>query len=421
MPIAKWADVNRFPRKGMIRLGYQKDTGRLDRNGKPVTVPVKTDYFVCPPEVQAVYGERPKTLDIVIPMEGDVDDVFPQWYKLYGFSGLKGRSDGITKWERTEDSQSQADWVASRTNEKELEQLGYKEMATLTFLLPKVGLSGCYQIITGSFQSVVNINAMIKMIRAWVGRISGIPLHLTLEPQVVYYNDDGQQKKTTIYAMKLEFDPKEVQGYIKGRANAYSMDAPGVAGIPDSTERPLDHALPASTALDEVAEQPLDGGDAEEADGEFGPAPTERTAWETRPQQSAGSMTFEEFDAAISTPEEKAEQAAVAPQKDERPKYTPDTCPDIETHAAIPDDEVCILCKYSPHYANARRKSFLGSPTFGKLAGELKAQIETAKTNDILDAIYQRVSQNPTRKEFTRFEEAMLKGLINKRGEQLLQ
>ena len=46
-----------LPRIGKIRLGIKKKHS----NGREY--PAATDYFVCPPEVQAIYGPEPKESD----------------------------------------------------------------------------------------------------------------------------------------------------------------------------------------------------------------------------------------------------------------------------------------------------------------------------------------------------------------------
>ena len=49
----------RAPRAGKIHLG-EKVT-----NAKGTTYPKATPYFVCPPEVQAVYGDKPTSLKVM--------------------------------------------------------------------------------------------------------------------------------------------------------------------------------------------------------------------------------------------------------------------------------------------------------------------------------------------------------------------
>ncbi|MEM3486415.1 MAG: hypothetical protein QXI12_12435, partial [Candidatus Methanomethyliaceae archaeon] len=73
MAIKGWSERRRVPRLGTIGIGYKDEDGR----------PKWVDYFVVPPEVQAVYGEKPKELDIMIPSE-DPEIYFPEYLKRYG-------------------------------------------------------------------------------------------------------------------------------------------------------------------------------------------------------------------------------------------------------------------------------------------------------------------------------------------------
>ncbi len=95
------SELRRLPRLGKIRLGIK----RLAKSGKEQ--PAEVDYFVVPPEVAKVYGERPKELLIMFPVE-DVTQIFPQAYKWYGAgAGLKCKGDGetaIRRWAEAEES-----------------------------------------------------------------------------------------------------------------------------------------------------------------------------------------------------------------------------------------------------------------------------------------------------------------------------
>jgi len=78
MPIGSLEKNKRLPVVGKIRLGVRNNTGK---NGHPQTVP----YFVLKdaPQVEAVYGPNPHTLDIIFPHR-DREIVLPTWYRLYG-------------------------------------------------------------------------------------------------------------------------------------------------------------------------------------------------------------------------------------------------------------------------------------------------------------------------------------------------
>jgi hypothetical protein len=64
MAIKGVTDVVRLPRLEKVRLGIKVQG---DKNPYPRPV----DYFVCPPEVQKVYTEKPRELRIMFPTEDE--------------------------------------------------------------------------------------------------------------------------------------------------------------------------------------------------------------------------------------------------------------------------------------------------------------------------------------------------------------
>src|SRR5438445_4017521 len=84
-----FSEHRRIPLLGRIRLGLKVQYGTDKQTGEPLMRPTETDYFVCPPEVQEVYGEQPKELDVMLPSDR-VEDIFPQNLAWFGRSaGLK--------------------------------------------------------------------------------------------------------------------------------------------------------------------------------------------------------------------------------------------------------------------------------------------------------------------------------------------
>jgi len=74
------------------------------------------------------------------------------------------------------------------------------EVMNLQFLLPDVPGIGVWQIDTGSINSIRNINSAAELIAHVYGRISMIPLLLTLEPQEV---QDPQGKRKTVHVLNI--------------------------------------------------------------------------------------------------------------------------------------------------------------------------------------------------------------------------
>ena len=97
--ISGLSEVRRLPRLGKIRLGVKvtsmKDTSK--------SYPKETPYFVCPEEVEKVYGDKPVALKVMLPLN-DREACFPQALKWYGNSrGLKCIGNGVIARRAQED------------------------------------------------------------------------------------------------------------------------------------------------------------------------------------------------------------------------------------------------------------------------------------------------------------------------------
>ena len=204
-PIKNLTERKRMPRLGKIHLGVKKV------NDKGVEYPCAVDYFVCPPDVQAVFGEKPKELRILIPVE-DEEKWASQYYRLYSRTrGLICKGDGEKAMRLVDTKTGDLTWKddAKEVTMKDVICEGRKcpdygkkckEIMNLQFLLPEVPGLGVWQIDTGSINSILNINSGADFIRRLYGRISLIPLLLTVEPQEVK-TPDG--KKKTVWVLNL--------------------------------------------------------------------------------------------------------------------------------------------------------------------------------------------------------------------------
>lgn len=244
MAIKGWSDVIRLPRLGKIALGVKDERG----------IPRAVDYFVVPPEVQAIYGPKPKELDILIPSE-DIDSFFPIFLKRYGEQyGLLCRGDG-------EVASVSADYIVSGGGEEygiiynngrfihaetgeELEvedgsgrkwvkyPCPYKEckfyktqkcteVATLNVILYKVpGILGVYSLDTGSFNSYVNIRNALMILRGMFGKVSFIPLKLKVRMQELHPFVKGKRIKTVkpvLYIDMGDLNFEQVAAMVKNK------------------------------------------------------------------------------------------------------------------------------------------------------------------------------------------------------------
>lgn len=244
MPINELSDIVRIPRLGKIHLGIKVQSDR------GVEYPKAVDYFVVPDEVKSVYGEKPKELDILFPVD-DPNQFAQQWLRAYSRTfGLVCIGDGVNAKRKIDtttgalvSSQSKTwEWHEVTCDAQECAEYQNKRcrrVMNLQFLLPKVPGLGVYQIDTSSFYSIVNINSMVKMLKGILGRCSMIPLVLALGP--IEVSPPGLSKKT-VYIMHIKKDVKLAE------LAQIAQLPPAKVLIPEpETEEPPEDLFPGST------------------------------------------------------------------------------------------------------------------------------------------------------------------------------
>lgn len=230
MAIKGISDIRRLPIIGTIRLGEKL------KNAAGKEYPSKLDHFNFKDalDVQKVYGDKCRELDIVIPVD-DEELFFNQALKAYRLSGLFcACSDTVTATrvrigEATEDhpqGRYKKGSILDPQGENFITEQGLqvkvgerfqmpcagstcpftlnkmcRGIGRLVFMIPSVPKFGCFLISTTSFHSMVDLNSYLTAIRNVAGRISNIPLKLRLVPKAVSPNG----KKSTIYVLKVEF------------------------------------------------------------------------------------------------------------------------------------------------------------------------------------------------------------------------
>jgi hypothetical protein len=214
MPIHGLTDKRRWSRVGKVRIG---EKGVSERTGKEY--PKKLDYFLFDPyepvpaglleSIKEKYGERPQELTICLPAE-DSDIVFSQYYKCYNANGLICKGDGQCAerigqsgtWKDSMQvdcpSPEHCDFALSRGMHG---KPGCKQVASLQFFMPDLPGYDIWQIDTSSFNSIVNINTKLDVMRRILGKISFIECTLVVRPQEAHNPDDG--KKITIYVLDI--------------------------------------------------------------------------------------------------------------------------------------------------------------------------------------------------------------------------
>ncbi len=243
MAIKGWTDGTRLQRVGNIAIGY------IDENKN---IPKAVDYFVVPPEVQEVYGEKPCELDIMLPHE-DLEVVMPAYLKRYGNKfGLICRGTGETAHLSVNYGNLKEYGIAEDNGKYTLISTGEilpvemikgrkyiktpclykscpsyitkkcKEICILSVLLYKVpGAIGVYSIDTSSYNSYQNIKVSLEMVRAIFGRVSFIPLRLKVVMQeknpIIEKNGEIFQTKRAVPIMCIDMGQYTLE-YVLGVA-----------------------------------------------------------------------------------------------------------------------------------------------------------------------------------------------------------
>ncbi len=245
MPISGLTEKRRLPRLGKIRIGEK--VANASGSGEH---PKALDYFSLneknPPELneafKKIYGDKPKSLKIVFPVENDA--VFAsQWYKAYSNTrGLICKGDGVKAWQLVDlETGTISNRDSREVTMKEVVCKGQgcslyqekrcSEVLNLQFLLPDVPGIGVWQIDSGSYNSIVNINSQVELVRSVIGHIAGVSLDLVLEPMEV--TADGRKKTVHVLNLKLNKTLKELTGEPKLQIEAPASIIPEPDDAPD--------------------------------------------------------------------------------------------------------------------------------------------------------------------------------------------
>ena len=194
----RFSEARELPRIGKIRLGLKV------QSTKGTSYPTETEYFVCPPEVQEVYGETPTELDVLLP-SNNLEDVFRSKYAMYGAgAGLKCHGNGEEAERYNEQSKQfepracPCEFLKSDANPKGT----CTAKSDLMVMLPLVSMGGCYQIKTGSAAATKNINSSIELVKMLTGgRFAFLPMKLRRVP--IDMTHEGHKRTHYIVTLTL--------------------------------------------------------------------------------------------------------------------------------------------------------------------------------------------------------------------------
>lgn len=202
MVINGLSNKRRLPRIGKVRIGEKAVS---EKSGKEY--PRAIDHFIFDAEdeqmnkvAEEVCGKDSKVINITFPFDDmdPFDNVFPQYYMCYkGSRGCVCKGDGIKAVEVREDGTLNDEKVCpcAKIDSKEC-----RAVASLQFSIHNFPALGVWQLDTGSKNSIININSALALTRQVVGRISGVPFRLSIEPQSATV--DGKKKNVFVLHLR---------------------------------------------------------------------------------------------------------------------------------------------------------------------------------------------------------------------------
>ena len=181
------SDRRRMPLLNKVRLGIKKE------NAAGVSFPSEVDFFVVPDEVKEIYGDKPKKLEIMFPIN-DIEAVFPTAYIFYGKSvGVKCKGDGEKAWHVNPETK---EMVERSCPCEMLEARKCKQVGRLLFMIPAVSVAGVYQMSTSSYNSIIDIGSGLDFVQAMVGRFAFITLEMKRIPTDTHHEGKRQVHHT---------------------------------------------------------------------------------------------------------------------------------------------------------------------------------------------------------------------------------
>jgi hypothetical protein len=153
--------------------------------------------------VARIYGERPTSLDVMVPIN-DQEVVFPQAYKWYGGQkGLKCIGSGESALRLKEEMQVMEEIPCPC---ERLVSGDCQKRAHFMVILPRINMGGVYQIDIGSYNSIIDINSGLDYVQALVGRFAMVPLKLVRAPKETHWGGQKQIHHTLQLFLDADVD-----------------------------------------------------------------------------------------------------------------------------------------------------------------------------------------------------------------------
>jgi len=311
----------KLPIGGKIKLGIKTV------NEKGVEHPLELSYFVCPKEVQAVFGDEPTELTVFFP-RANREEVFPQAYEKYGGNNaLLCKGDGeVSKTAqrlnlengRWEDRECPCEHY--QVYDPKTKIGGCSKVGHLYFMIPEVSIGTFYECSPHGTVSISELNSAFHVADVTTGGCwAMIPFRMRRIAKKLRIPGTAKMKTHWVITLEVAASTEEIRRVMAGeilylgqQKNAkYQIEAPG---LPDEN-----NAYPREDTEEEIADQKEKAKEAHEAEVIFQKESKAREA-QLKKDQAAGKTTLK------TTEERKAITA-----KNE--KFRVDLKKDIEEYA----------------------------------------------------------------------------------------
>ena len=212
-----------IPRAGKIHLGEPKV------NNKTQGV---AGYFVLPEELKQYFSDNPTTLPIYLPSSEREEFFSQKWRRYASGERLVCHGDGVealeisrdfSKWEPHECRGFDCPHVSG-----EKKNCSRKGFFWFYLRIPRVPLSGVWQIDTSGANSMRRINAQAEAFASQLpsGKIAMVPMNLNLYPETTK-DASGKTRKIHVLNLSLDITPEQLAEMQRVSFQAQKMVEPG--------------------------------------------------------------------------------------------------------------------------------------------------------------------------------------------------
>ena len=207
----------KLPIGGKIRLGIRV------KNEQGMEYPKELDYFVCPKEVRAVFGDEPTELTVFFP-RNNREEVFPQCYEKYGSNeALLCQGDGEKSAQRLNLENGRWEEVKcpcehyNKKYDKKTKIGGCVKAGYLKFMIPSVSIGTFYQCRVGGVVSIEECNSAFELAKDTTGGCwAMIPFRMKRVAKKLKIPGTANMKTHWVVTLEIAASTEEIRRVMSG-------------------------------------------------------------------------------------------------------------------------------------------------------------------------------------------------------------